>query len=515
MIDVGSSAIRMEIAEIDTEGHVRSLEELQHPVNLGKDTFNAGRIETETIEECVDILRGFRRVLLDYGIDKEEDIRAVATSSVREASNRETFLNRILIAAHIKVEAIDESEVNRLTYIAVRENLAKLETLDQGDTVVVEVGGGSTELLLIQEGHVTLSHTYRLGSLRMRETLETARTPAARVATILSKHIQRTIDQIHRAIPPDPVQRMIAIGGDVRFAVQELAGESDPADRLIPIPVKTFLKFANKIAGLTVDELVKTYRLTFQEAETLGPALLTYARLASSFNVEQLLISQITLRDGLLLEMATRGMWTDHFKSQVMHSAMMLGRKYAYEEKHALHVAHLCALLFKELQSEHELEPRYELILRVAALLHEIGLYVGNQSHHKHSLYLIMNSDLFGFSRKDTLLAALIARYHRRAWPKATHPEYMSLSQSDRLVVSKLAAILRVADALEQNHMQQVRDVKCTRERSRLVLTVRGVQDLTLERLAIRQKGELFEAIYGMTVELRRDTLHRGATHVR
>lgn len=198
-----------------------------------------------------------------------------------------------------------------------------------------------------------------------------------------------------------------------------------------------------------------------------------------------------------------------------MYSARMLGRKYGYEEKHATHVADLSTRLFEELQAEHELPPRYELLLRVAALLHEIGLYVANQSHHKHSLYLIMHSDLFGLSRRDTLLVALIARYHRRAAPKMTHPEYAALPQHERLNVSKLAALLRVADALDQNHMQQVRDVAFRRERGRLIVLVGGLEDLTLERLAVRQKGELFADIYGMSVELRRDTARKGAGHGR
>lgn len=509
VIDVGSSAIRMEIAEIDGEGNVRSLEALQHPVNLGKDTFTSGRIEADTLAECVEILKGFRRVLLDYGINERDQIRAVATSSVREASNRDTFLNRIFIAAHIQVEAIDEAEVNRLTYIAVRDSLEKFGALDDKDTLVVEVGSGSMEVLLVQGGHVTLSRTYRLGSLRMRETLETHTTPTSRIGSILTRHIQRTIGQIQRTIPAEPVRRMIAIGGDARFAVEQLAGKEGD-DRLIEVAVPQFSKFAKKVVTRSVDELVRQYRMTFQAAETVGPALLTYARLAESFEVEQLMISRITLRDGLLLEMATRGMWTDHFKEQVVHSAKMLGRKYVYEERHALHVAGLAALLFKELQEEHELGPRYELLLQVAAMLHEVGLYVGNQSHHKHTLYLIMNSDLFGLGARDTLLVALIARYHRRAAPKPSHVEYASLSQNERLIVSKLAAILRVADALDQNHMQQIGDVAFRRERGCLVVLVRGVQDLSLERLALRQKGELFKDIYGMTVELRRDSGGRG-----
>jgi len=269
------------------------------------------------------------------------------------------------------------------------------------------------------------------------------------------------------------------------------------------------------VAGTRVEELVAKHHLPFQEAETAGPALLAYAHLSQAFAVDEILISRITLRDGMLLEMANRGMWTAHFREQVLYSARQLGRKYAYEEAHALHVADLCGRLFKELQPEHELDPHYEGLLRVAALLHEIGLYIGNQGHHKHSQYLIENSDLFGLTRKDTRRVALIARYHRRAIPKPTHPGYAELNRADRLGITKLAAILRVADALDQNHMQQIKDITFSRHRGQLIVHVAGVEDLTLERLAMQQKGLLFADTYGMEIELRRATARGGLSHGR
>jgi len=513
VIDIGSSSIRMEIAEISRSGRVFSLETLQHPVDLGKDTFTQGRLDASTIEECASVLRGFRRIMREYGIEDERQIRAVATSSVREAANRETFLNRILIAAHIRVEIIDEAEVNRLTYIAIRDNLERQGALDDSDTLAVEVGGGSTEVLLMQAGLVTQSRTYRLGALRMREMLGINRTPEHRVVAVLGRHIQRTVDQMLWTLREAHIKRLIVLGGDVRLAAQELVSAGNDDERLAPVPLSKFKKLATTMASVSVDDLVRENRLSYQEAETVGPALLAYARMAEAFAMDQLWIAAITLRDGLLLEMATRGSWTDHFKAQVQQSARALGRKYQYEEKHATHVAELCARLYVELQDEHELDPRYDLLLRMAAQLHEIGLFVANQSHHKHSMYLIMNSDLFGLSKADTTLVALIARYHRRAIPRPTHMEYMSLPQNQRLIVSKLAAILRVADALDQNHNQQFHDIGFLREKDRLVILVRGVEDMTLERVALKQKGEMFEEVYGMKVELRKDTGRKGVAY--
>lgn len=508
VIDVGSTAIRMEVAEIFPDGAIRTLEALQHPVHLGRDTFTTGRIQQSTIEESVKILRGFRRVMEEYGVDPAQ-CRAVATSSVREAANRDTFLDRVYMATGINVQAIDEAEETRLTYMAVYELLGEHPELKQGDALVIEVGGGDTELLLLQNGFVNYSNTFRLGTLRMRETLGTRVLSPQRALAMLLKQIQLSVDQMRRMVPVARVLRIIALSGDARFAASQLFPGWGEA-KFARLETKTFVSFARKIAGQTPDDLVKSYRLTYPEAEALGPALLSFAQIARVFGAEELIVPKSSLRHGLLRELVAGGRWTREFMEQVEHSALALGAKYAFDERHAKQVADLAVRLFHALQSEHKLPPRYELILRVAALLHEIGLFVNNRSHHKHSMYLIMNSDLFGLSHEDMRLIAMVARYHRRATPQPYHEVYSELSREQRLAVSKLAALLRVADALDRNHMQQVRDVRFSREDSRFVVWVRDVEDLTLERVALKEKGTLFEDVYGLSVEFRTEIAAEG-----
>jgi exopolyphosphatase/guanosine-5'-triphosphate,3'-diphosphate pyrophosphatase len=182
---------------------------------------------------------------------------------------------------------------------------------------------------------------------------------------------------------------------------------------------------------------------------------------------------------------------------------MDLGRKFNYDEAHAAHVAQLCSTLFNRLKEEHQLSPRYEVILQVAALLHEIGLFVSNRSYHKHSLYLIRNSELFGLGKKDLLLAALVARYHRRASPQPTHEGYAMLDRDERVAVAKMAAILRVADALDESRSQRIHEIQTEREGDRLVISVPMVEDLSMENLALKQSGGLFEETFGTPVLLR------------
>jgi exopolyphosphatase/guanosine-5'-triphosphate,3'-diphosphate pyrophosphatase len=509
VMDIGSTAVRMELAEIGPTGEVRTLDALQKPVHLGKDTFARGRIQQSTIEECVEILRGFRRVMEEYGVTDPSQVRAVATSSVREATNRDTFLDRIYMATRINVEAIEEAEETRLTYMAVQDILHREPDLQKGDALVVEVGGGDSEFLLVQDGHVTFSNTFRLGALRMREALDAHRAPDSKVPALLTKQIQLAVDQIRRSIPASRVPNLVAISGDARFAASQLS--SKWADQyMVRLDVKAFSSFAKKIAPLSMDEIVKNYRTTYQDAETVGPALMAYAQLAKVFQVENLLVPKSSLRHGLLQELAAGVPWTPEFSDQVVYSAVALGAKYAFDEKHARQVADLGVRLFRELQPEHQLGPRHELLLRIAALLHEIGSFISNRSHHKHSMYLILNSDLFGLSRHDMTLIALTARYHRRAVPQPYHEVYSTLSRDDRLAVSKMAAILRVADALDRNHMQQARDLACRRDKGQFTIGVNGIDDLALERLALKEKGAMFEEVYGLQPVLRSDSAPEG-----
>jgi exopolyphosphatase / guanosine-5'-triphosphate,3'-diphosphate pyrophosphatase len=323
-----------------------------------------------------------------------------------------------------------------------------------------------------------------------------------KVRNIMETHIHRTVEEIAEHVSRDGPIELIAMGGDVRFAVRHLQPEWDGRS-LARLPLKGLEDFTNKILGQSEDRIVRKYRLSYPEAETLGPALLAYVLLAKELQLASVLVTNVNLRDGLLSEMAASDAWSKEFSQQIVRSALDLGRKFGFDEAHATHVGQLCSKLFQHLREEHQLTSRYEVILQVAALLHEIGLFVSNRSYHKHSLYLIRNSELFGLGKKDLLLAALVARYHRRASPQPTHEGFATLDRDERVAVAKLAAILRVADALDESRSQRIHELTVEYERDRLVISIPLVEDLSLENLALKQNGALFEETYGTPVLLR------------
>lgn len=502
VIDIGATSIRMAIAEIDEQGNVFPLESVSQAVTLGKDTFTTRRIRKSSIEECVGVLRSYRRLLLEYGISDPKQVRVVATSAVREAINRLSFLDRIYIATGMEVEPLDEAEVNRITYMGIQPQLQADPNLSSSRNVIVEIGGGNTEVLVVQAGNVLFSHTYRLGSLRLQESLERFSGPPAKQSVLLESQVLRAVAQIREHVSTKTPLKMVAIGGDVRFACKHLIDQWE-AGTLAYLSVEKLGAFTREILALSDDAIVRKYGLSFQDAETVGPALLSYLMIARGFDQKNIAVSETNLRDGLLQDLAIRDIWTANFRSQVIRSAITLGRRFDFDEKHARHVASLCRKLFSDLQKEHQLDPRMELLLYIAALLYEIGQYINTRSNHKHTMYLIRNSELFGLSRKDVALVALVARYHRRSSPQPQHEGYSSLDRSDRVAVAKLAGILRLAIALDESRSQRIKDIHCRIDGKRLVVVANGIEDASLEQLALRQSGSLFEEIYGMPAQIR------------
>lgn len=503
VIDIGTTQIRMAIAQIGSDDEIQILERLSQAVNLGKDTFSKGMIRKSTIEECVRVLKSYRRLLVEYQIVQPSQIRVVATSAVREATNRLAFIDRVYIATGIEIELIDEAEVNRITYLGIKPFLESEPELESGCTVIIEVGGGNTELLLVENGDVVFSHTYRLGSLRLREMLQAYNTPKSQARTILDSQIQRIVDEMVTHVSQQGVVKLMTLGGDMRFAASLLIPDWD-SKHIGHIPTKKLEHFTNHILSWSEDQLIQKYHLTLADAETLGPSLLAYLLLAKALRLDEVLVTNVNLRDGLLKEMVIRDTWSEDFTRQVSRSAIELGRKFNFDETHARHVAELSVKLFDALKEEHHLDQQHRRLLYVAALLHEIGQYVSSRSYHKHSMYLIRHSEVFGLSQNQILLVALVARYHRRSSPKSTHEGYLSLDRDTRVAIAKMAAMLRVGDALDRSYSQRVNDFHCLREDSRLVISVPRVEDLSLEQLALKQKGTLFEETFGMTVLLRK-----------
>jgi len=499
-IDIGSNAIRMVIAEVMPDGRTEVLERFQRAVRLGQDTFRRGRLGGQSMRAAVAIFRDFLGPLKLYHV---ELVRAVATSAVREASNAENFLNRLFMATGLNVEVISTSEESRLTVFAVRETMGEALDAGRGLVLIAEAGGGSTLLTVLEGGEIVVSQSLRLGSIRLQETLSTSGEAPERAATLLRHHIENVVATLRSALPLDRVRTFVATGGDARFAGRQVGKPTASPDAYV-VSRAALDKLVDRCAHHSSEELAKKYGLPFSEAETLVPALLVYRHLLTQTRAKGMIVSHVSMRDGLLLELAqnVRGVADTALARSVIRSAESIAEKYRVDMEHAHHVAETAVLLFDELQPEHRLEARYRLLLRVAGILHEVGSFVSNSAHHKHSYYLIANSEIFGLNREAVQIVAHVARYHRRSSPKPSHLDYVALPRESRIVVNKLAAILRAADALMRTRGRKLPPPRFERRGDEFVIHLLGAGDLLLERRSLAAKGDMFEDVFGMTLRL-------------
>ena len=498
-LDLGASAVRLVIAEGEGDA-MRIVEEASRGVLIGKDTFTSGRIGQPTVEAVLKALEGFRAIMDTFGVVR---YRAVATSALREATNRDTVLDRIRVRTGIDVEVIDGSEENRLTYLAVRESLKSLPELASETCLVAEVGGGSADLSTLHAGEPAHSGTYAIGSIRLRQSFAAFQGTPTHFQKLILRHIKNVVDDIRRELPLNEVKHFIALGADARLVARELgAGESQSPSTF---PREVFLKACTDLASLEVDTILGTHGLSQADAETLGPALLVYSELVRATDAPTITVSNATLRHGLIVDLARSegGLGIEVFSRQVLASARALGEKYTYDAKHARNIANLALRLYDELKAEHGLDARDRLLLEIAALLHDIGLFVNIRAHHKHSQYLISVSEIFGMSRDDLLVVSNIARYHRRGLPQRSHIPYMALDREAKIVVNKLASILRLANALDADHQQKVTNVRVRDEGGVMAFEVEGVGDLTMERLALLARSDFFQDAFGRRVIFR------------
>ncbi len=502
VLDIGASSVRMQIAEINqTTFEIRRIESFVQAVSIGSDSFTERRIQRSTIEDCVAVLNAYRKKLDEYGIVNPAQIRVVATSGVREATNQLAFIDRVYVASGFEIEPFDEAELHRVTYLGMLPFIENQSKHFADESLVLEVGGGTSELLLLKQTDVEFSRTYRLGSLRLRHRLDRFEGPTSKSRSIMETPIAQTIHEFQTATKFPAPKNLIAMGGDVRFAAKEI-NQKPVGGKLTEVKLNRLIEFTDKVLAQSPNQLVTKYHMSLPDAKTFGPGLLTQIMFAQKLKIKKFLVADVNLRDGLIQEMSRDKAWADSIQKQIVRSAIQLARKFKFDEPHATHVARLACALFDDLRELHNLPRRYRSIMELSALLHDIGYFVSSKSRHKHSRYLILNSEIFGVGARELNLISLVARYHRGASPNLRHEGYPLLDRSDRVAVAKMASILRIAKALDVAQNQRINRVACDWNAKFVNFRTQDVVDLGLERLELEQVGTMFTDIFGTEVTL-------------
>ena len=498
-LHIGASSVSMMVAERAPDGTLTPIDFLEKPAPLARDIFRLGVVSLGTTERVVSIIKGYQKTLAELGIDPHGVTRAAATNILSEARNHESFMNRIRVACGLRVASIDDGEMTGLIYLKTRRRLSYMPAMRKDNTLVVHVGPGNTRALLFTNGLITRYTSYRLGTHRTREAVEGSHAEGPALLRVIREHAFGNLAQIHFDYSDVTIDGLVIIGSEIQSVTESLIKSGSSCS------LKTLRQFTADTAGVSDVGLVKRFHLDYQTAEALIPALEINLAIAETLKIKQVHIPSSEYEQGLLHDLLVSRDLTGAFAEEVLRSARILAGRYQSDPGHGEHVGNLCAKIFTDLADLHQLGPHDELLLQVAAILHEVGTYVSPRAHHKHSEYLILNSEVFGLDRLDVAIVALVARYHRHSGPVLDHPSYAALSTEDRIRVCKLAALLRVADALERTHAQRVSQIEIRRDSNHLRLRLPGLADAAVERLAMATKADLFEQVFGLSVVIDED----------
>lgn len=500
VVEIGSTGIRLMACEITGPGQWTVIDRSEVSVSLGWDVFTTGLVSRNTLLECLKVLARFKEQLEGWGIDANH-VQVIATSAMREAKNRDSVLDRILVKTGFKVKVIDGIEENRLMYIALLDSFKdNLPELKKDNSVIIETGGGSTELMMLEHGKMAAVHSLRMGTVIVEQNMKSFLGSADDVHRYLSEYVHNTSENLNTEISLSRIRQFVTIGHEARTAA--LAIGKQVSIHAWTIEKDDFNRFVDEMQQYSEEERMARFNCSYAEARALGVGLLTYQLFLNQTSAQQVIVSDTSIREGVILSRISAPSDTlqQEFISQIAASARNLGKRYHIDEPHADYVEKVALHLFDDMRGELGLDGHSRLLLEIAAILHDIGNFIRGSDHQLHSQYIISNSDIFGLTKEDMKVISLVSRYHRGAPPKQTDADFHSLPRDERVTVLKLTALLRIADALDRSHTQKLTDFDTEIKEDKFILHIHGTHDTNLEKAALSEKGDLFETVFGYSL---------------
>ncbi len=503
-IDIGSNTIKLLVARVGSDGTLEPLSREKELVRLGHETFATGRLSAEAIEAGAGAVERLASIARGSGA---ETIRAVATCAVREAENAEEFVATVRERCGVEVEVISGEEEARLITLAVRSEFP--ESCDP--LFLVDIGGGSTELVVSDGDRVLFAESVELGVVRLAEKYLRTDPISRDDREGLEREIRRRVAPAARRVARAGFKTCAGTSGTVQSMsmVYEAAirGRDVFPSGHRTLPRKGLKKVLALLRHTSLKDKLRVPGLDPKRRDIAFPGGVLLATILKAAGADEVLVGEGGLREGALLDQVARrrspGLLPPIARDVRESSVDRLARRTNVEVMHARHVAALADQIFESTHRLHQMTGREREWLRVAALLHDAGASIGLTRRHRHTYYLIRHGDLTGFASEEVETIAAVARYHRGARPKAKHPEWRQLDPWRRKSVEKLAAILRVADALDRGHRQAVASVACRIRQKKVTFEVAaaagrtGPEGIAPELASALRKSKLFSRVFG------------------
>jgi exopolyphosphatase/guanosine-5'-triphosphate,3'-diphosphate pyrophosphatase len=495
-IDVGSNSVRLMVAEASADGSYRILDDHKETTRLAHGLVGARRLTPEAIYHTVDALKRMKAIVEGYQVER---LAVIATSAVREAVNGPEFVDYVRQQLGLEIQVIPPGEEGDLSY---RSAAAHFDLGNQ-QVVVVDLGGGSAELVFAARGFIEEIYSLPIGAVRLTESCIRNDPPVKDDYQLLKRRIRRALQDALGNLTYFP-HVMIGAGGTFTALANislRSRGKGPGGVGGYEMNRAEVRQILERLRHMTVAERRGVAGLNPDRADIIVAGLVVIERLMKWLRLNRLVIHDKGVRDGLLRKLIDESFGrvpaVVEDKADPIQVVQEFGKACGFEAKHAQQVARLAGQLFDQLAGPLKLPPGEKLLLEAAAWLHEVGALINYQKHHEHSYHLIKHGNLRSFSPQQRELIANIARYHRKAPPKPKHKPYARLTPGEQATVRRLSALLRVADGLDRTHTQRISNVRCENTSGIVRITVEAPTSPAVDLWGSEQKGKLFEKVFG------------------
>jgi exopolyphosphatase/guanosine-5'-triphosphate,3'-diphosphate pyrophosphatase len=501
-VDIGSNSVRLKIARL-TRGRLRAIHEDREVTRLGEGVFRSGFLTPESISETVKVLRRFHRATQQVVTDP---VRVVATSALRDARNSQAFLEWVRSSTGWNVEIISGLEEARLIHLGLVSNLR----IDAAPTLMMDLGGGSCELTISSRGQIRDTVSLPLGAVRLTNEFLRHDPPRKGELKRLQGFIAREVNRIAPRVVAARVKNVIATSGtaDSLAAIARHMRKSRVRQQRLMVTAAEMTRIAKRLARLPVEERRQIEGIGLRRAEIIVAGAFVYHELLERCHLKGFRYSALGLRDGLLAQMAAEH---DHstrsgkqIESERWESITRAVAHYRVDMKHALDVREAAMFLFSALRPVHGLPPEFREWLSAAAMLYEVGDYLNRNGHHRHTHYIISNSEILGYTPEQRRLIAAIARYLGKSRPGLEEAAIKAIEPAQRDGVQKAIMLLRLARALNLGRSRAVEKVRVTQRSGKVHLTLlpRRRMGVDLELWAIEKDAAYFREVFGRELSI-------------
>ena len=501
-INVGSFELELGIYEMSYKTGIRRIDHVRHVIALGKDTYSTGKISYELVEEMCQVLEEFVQIMKSY---KVKDYRAYATSAMREAHNRQIILDQIRVRTGLTVRIISNSEQRFISYKAIAAKAAEFNKIIQKGTAIVDVGFGSAQLSLFDKDSLVTTQNLPLGTLRVRGLL--ANIPAT--VAEHREHIEEIVDNelftFRKMYLKDrEINNLIGIGENILYIINRMDLKAY-GDR---IDAAAMNRFYERLCQMTTDQIEEKFGVNSEYASLLLPSVVVYKRILELTGADMFWVPGIRLCDGIAAEYAQANKlvrFSHNFENDILAASRNMAKRYKCHTSHNQVLEQYALGIFDSMKKVHGMGSREKLLLQIAVILHDCGKYISMSNAAECSYAIIMSTEIIGLSHMEREVIASVVRFNSE--PFKYYGEADSKSAIDRdtyMLIGKLTAILRVANALDRSHEQKVEEVKAAVKEKELILTIDTQEDLTLEEGLLTEKADFFEEVFSIRPRLRR-----------